>query len=466
MRTFPNIPRPKCRRSIGLPLTVLLPGSRDSSLQRRREQAEHRHRLLSEQGDSLIEVLIAAVLLALIVAGTLTGLDSTNRATSLQRSRSQADALAEQTEEQVRSEPIKLLAELESHPELNTVKEGGTEYTVETKATYIDDSTGTASCSSSAAKAQYLQTTSKVTWPSQGASKPVVESSIISPPPGAALIVQVTESGTPVQGATVTATGPAPETATHTLETSENGCAILAVQPGEYKINASKPGYVDPNGYVRTEEDPSVTRSVYIPAETTAKEGYYLGRPGKVTVNFTGGEGDTFVAFNTGMTKPTSPFGTVESYTTSIPSTVTLYPFATKYTVYAGACEADKPSTIGPENEVLVPPAGSATTTLTLPQLALAVYNGTSSSSQGELIAGASGSVLDEGCNTKRRFTTNSSGAMPHPSLPYGNYTLCVTAKVAGVQRRYLGTKIAIATASGAKETVYLGAASSSVEPC
>jgi hypothetical protein len=101
-----------------------------------------------------------------------------------------------------------------------------------------------------------------------------------------------------------------------------------------------------------------------------------------------------------------------------------------------------------------------------LPQLALAVYNGTSSSSQGALIAGASGSVLDEGCNTTRRFTTNASGAMPHPSLPYGSYTLCVTAKVAGVQRRYLGTKIAIATAGGAKETVYLGAASSSAEPC
>jgi Tfp pilus assembly protein PilV len=420
--------------------------------------------MASERGDSLIEVMIAAVLLALIVAGTLTGLDSTNRATALQRARSQADSLAEQTEEQLRSEPIKLLAELEAHPEIKSVTEGKTVYTVESKATYIDDSTGTTSCSSSSTKAQYLQTTSKVTWPSQGSSKPVIESSIISPPPGAAMIVQVTESGTPIQGATVTATGPAPELTTHTLETSENGCAILAIQPGEYKINTSKSGYVDPNGYARTEDDSSVTRSVYIPAETTAKEGYYLGRPGKLSVSFSGGEGDTFVAFNTGMAKPIS-FGTVGSYTTTVPSTITLYPFATKYTVYAGTCEADKPSTLKSENEVVVPPASSAATTLTLPQLKLKIYSGTTSSS--ELVTGASGSVTDEGCAAKRTFST-VGGALPHPGLPYGNYALCVSASVGSPAKQHRYTKAAInnSTSSGVEETIYMGSAPESTEAC
>src|SRR5580700_5729980 len=74
----------------------------------------------SERGDTLIEVLISAVLVALIVIGTLTGLDSTNKATSLQRARSQADALAEQDEERLHSLPVNSLLALETNPETNT----------------------------------------------------------------------------------------------------------------------------------------------------------------------------------------------------------------------------------------------------------------------------------------------------------------------------------------------------------
>ncbi len=59
--------------------------------------------LADETGDTLIEVLISAVVLVLIVVATLTGLDSTNRATALDRARSQADALAQADEEQARA---------------------------------------------------------------------------------------------------------------------------------------------------------------------------------------------------------------------------------------------------------------------------------------------------------------------------------------------------------------------------
>ncbi len=419
--------------------------------------------LRAEQGDTLIEVIISAMLLALIVAGTLTGLNSTNHATAQQRARSQADAIAEQSEEQLRSQPINKLAELESHPETKTVKQGGTEYTVQSSATYINDTTATTSCTAGTAKAEYLQTATKVTWPSLGVGKPVVETSVISPPPGSSLIVQVSESGTPLQGAQVTATGPAPETTQRTLETSANGCAILAVSPGEYKINASKSGFITPNGYERTELDPGVTHSVYIVAETTARQGYYLARPGSLAVSFGGGgEGDTFVAFNTGMTN-FKQFGAIGSYKTTVSSSTSLYPFPTKYTVYAGTCEADKPSTIKPENEAVVPSNGIGSTTLTLPQLKLLVYSGTSSTTPGTLVTGASSSVHDEGCNTTRYFNT-VAGALPptRAGLPYGNYKLCVTEKVGTPtpkQHRYEKEKIALTTAAGATETIYLGAA-------
>ncbi len=431
--------------------------------------------LASQRGDTLIEVLISAFLIGLIVVGTFSGLNSSTRATALQRAHSQADALAEQDEERLRSEPVNVLAALGSHPQTSSATVGNTKFTIESSATYISDSTATESCSSSTAEANYLQTTSRVTWP--GSIKAVEETGVISPPPGSNLIVQVTESGTPVQGATVTATGPAPETTAHTLETSTRGCAVIALPSGgEYGINAHKLGYVDPNGYENTAEDETVTQKVYIAAENTAKEGYYLGRAGKLELAFGGGtegEGESFVLFNSGMTtfnrfpRHSSSYAILGSegvYASSI-TTTGLYPFTTDYTIYPGTCEADKPPALGPENEVLIPPGGTGHASLVLPRLSLKVYSGTSSSS--ELLTGASGSVTDTGCSVKRSFTT-TAGAMPHPALPYGTYNLCVTAKVGSPakQRRYEKKAIHIVSASGIEETIYLGSAEESSTPC
>jgi Tfp pilus assembly protein PilV len=395
--------------------------------------------LTSEAGDTLIEVLISALLVGLIVVGTFSGLNSTNRATSIDRARSQADALAEHAEEQLRSEPIKRLVELtESHPLEETVTQNGAEYKIVSTAQYISDATATTSCTSSSAKADYIQTTSKVTTPLIGAGKSVEENGIISPPAGSALIVQVTESGAPLQGAEVVATGPSPASTAYELETSANGCAILAVPPGEYNINASKSGYVDPNGFPHTHEDEggSVTRSVYIPAETTSKVGYNLGRAGTLAVSFseagTATQGDSFVAFNTGQTK-FRPFGTAGSYGATVTSSPTIFPFKSKYTIYAGTCEADLPSAnsvpLVAAEEQEVAPGSTTATTVRLGPVNIKVMGGHNSSSPGKVISGAAGYTNDSGCSVKRTFTTTSTnplGAMPHPGLPFGKYTMCV----------------------------------------
>jgi Tfp pilus assembly protein PilX len=434
-----------------------------------------RRSLVSERGDTLIEVIISAMLLGLVVIATLTGLDSTNKATALQRSRSQADALAEQDEERLRSLPINKLGELESHPETNPAKAGNTEYTIESKATFITD-TATESCSSTSSESNYLQTTSKVTWNSLGKGKPVEETGIISPPPGADLIVQVTESGTALPKATVAVTELTPKTWTRTLETSSKGCAIFVLpEGGEYAINVNKANYVTPNGYPNTDEDEKDTQKVYIPAESTSKEGFSLGLAGKIQVKFSPSEGETFTIFNTGVTSFTklgnAPhqaslawFGTEHTYTTQVETPTELYPFTTHYIVYAGQCEADKPPSLTSENEVVVPPGSTGTTTLTLPQLKLKVYTGTTTGSS--LVNEFSGSTTDTVCTTKRPFTT-TSGVIPHPGLPYGTYKLCVTAKAGSPleQRRY-EKEIHITSASGVEESVPLGSYPPSTAPC
>jgi Tfp pilus assembly protein PilV len=416
----------------------------------------------SDTGDTLIEVVIAAALIALVVVAVLFGLDSTNRATALDRSRSQADALAQQDEEKLRGEPIKNLSELK-HEETVTV--GATTYTIFTTAKYIADATSTSSCTSSVAKADYVKTVSEVTWPSMGAGGAVVETGVISPPADSALIVQVEESGTPLPGATVVAKGPAPSTTAYQLETSSDGCAILAVSPGEYSINVSKPGYVDPNGYFNTEEDLSVTRTVYLPAETTSKEGYNLAPAGKLKVSFsepTGPpptpEGDSFVAYNTGMvsyrTFP-SP-ATIGTYTPTVTSSTTIFPFTTKYTVYAGTCEANLPTRNGQSSnpEVLVPAGQTVSTTVPLAPIALKVLESNKGLPEKPL-ENATVRLEDASCGAVRESKTTSAGALLHPGMPFGTYSLCVAATIAGKPRKYT-TSVADNSASGISKTIYL----------
>jgi Tfp pilus assembly protein PilV len=416
---------------------------------------------LSEEGDTLIEVIISAALIAFVVIAILTGLDSANRSTSLQRARSQADALAQQDEDELRAEPVNKISELKRE---RTVEEGKTKFTIVSTSEYKVDTTDTASCTSSTPKADYLETVSRVTSPVLGNSGEVVETGIISPPADSAVIVQVQESGTALAGAKVVASGPAPATTAYELETSSNGCAIIAVPTGgEYSLNVSKSGYVDPNGYANTNEDLSVTRSIYLPDETTSKEGYNLGRAGKLEVGFTGAtpaEGDSFVAFNTGMSafREFGTAGTTGKTTVESPSPNSIFPFTTPYTVYAGTCEADLPTKNGQSSnpEVSVAPGATAKVNVPLGAIGIKVLESNKGFPE-KALQNATVRLEDTGCGTVREFKTTSAGALPRPGMPFGNYSLCVTGTVAGKSRKYT-TPVADNKAGGVTEpTIYLG---------
>jgi Tfp pilus assembly protein PilV len=397
----------------------------------------------SERGDTLIEVVISAALISLIVIAVLFGLDSTNRATANSRARSQADALAQQDEERLRSEPIKKLNELERK---ETVTVGATTYTITTTSKYIADATSTASCTSSVPTADYLKTISTVTWPSMGPNGAVTETGVISPPADSALIVRVEDAGTPLAGAKVVAKGPAPSTSAYELETSLNGCAILALTPGEYTINVSKTGYVDENGYANTFEDKSgsVTKTVYLPAETTSKAGYHIGLAGKLHVTFTeAGKtvpppvGDSFVYFNTDMAYPeTYPNpAALETYSNELEAG-NIYPAGSSvdYTVYAGTCEADLPTRNGQVSNPKVPvgPGETAAVPVPLAPISIKVLE---SKGPEKPVNNATVVLEDTGCKALRKLSTTSEGTLNHPGMPFGTYSLCVTATVAGKHR-------------------------------
>jgi Tfp pilus assembly protein PilV len=394
----------------------------------------------SQVGDTLIEVIISALILSVIVVGTLTGLNSANRATSIDRERSQADALAQQEEDQLRSEPVAKLSELSVSHEvvLHEVDASGTKYVISSTAQYISDATATKSCSSTTPQANYIQTTSKVTWNELGTGKPVIETSIISPPPDAAVIVSVTNaSSEPVPGMSVAATGPSNTSAV----TSADGCAILGVLPGEYGVNVSKTGYVDPNGYAESDKDPTSNAPFYVIAENTVKVPYEFAPAGTLAVSYENpstklaAEGDSFVLANTAMNPAFRTFGTAGTYTKTVTSSTTVFPFTEPYTVYAGTCEADNPHVVNAANPapgtVHALPGETATATVLLPPVNVEVLSGTSAAQKGVPVAGATAFITDKGCNTTRTLTTTASGALSQPGLPFGKYTLCVSVALA-----------------------------------
>jgi hypothetical protein len=246
-----------------------------------------------------------------------------------------------------------------------------------------------------------------------------------------------------------------------TSETSADGCAILAVSPGEYSLNVSRSGYVDQNGYANSAEDPVTNTPFYVVAEATAKKPFAFGQAGILAVSFENAKtklavtGDTFVAAYTSMNPAFKAFGTLGKPAPTV-SSGNLFPWTSKYSIYAGTCEADNPHIVNSANSEppteRVQPGKSSPVTVGLPPISVKVLSGTSKSSAGSAVADAAVTLTDTGCSTTRKLETNPSGELTYPA-PYGKYSLCVTGGTSGnaANRKYT-TTFADNTANGPSE--------------
>lgn len=407
-----------------------------------------RRSLASDAGDTLIEVVISALLLGIIVVGTFTGLNSTNKSTSIARARSQADALAEQNEEQLHSLPITALKKLEEKASTQTIEQGRTKYEVTSSATYYPASSATSSCTS-ATEVGYIQTASTVTWHSLGAGKPVVETGIVSPPPDTSLIVQVTNQlAEPVAGMEAQVFGPSSASAL----TSASGCAILAVSPGEYEVNVHKAGDVDQNWFTETKNDSFYPLHVYLPAETTTKKEYRFAPAAQLKpltfkyLNPENGKEEEDKALNATLENtemaPTirllQPEGN-STYLSTMQTEKVVYPFKTAYTLYAGSCSANKPPVEKERTTVTFLPEKEKEAKLVLPSLVVDVWKNSKKEWEKEApkkLIGSKPEIFlydtDEGCESKRQTPetiekqTEKGGALKYPGQPWGTYTVCV----------------------------------------
>jgi type II secretory pathway pseudopilin PulG len=335
----------------------------------------------SQAGFTIIEVVISAVLVALIAGATASALVATSDLSGDQRRRSQADEIAQQDQERLRGMSAKALATLNQTRTVGPYE--GTNYTVVSTGKFLSN-TGVSSCASSGVgAAAYVLVTSDVNW-SANRRAHVTEQSLITPLAGGTLLTNVKDqNNAPLSGVTVTADGPDTESA----NTDSGGCTVFGgMTTGDYDVSVTLANYVDPDGNA----SPNIpSRPATVSGSGTSfptPNPFKLGQAGLISAFFKTQIGATTYTdqrapalswANPGMTNSrSSPISATGSPPKVVPtaqvnsplSPFQLYPFnngtagvyTNNYTVWAGSCDMDMPPLAADQSKATVGPGGWA----------------------------------------------------------------------------------------------------------
>jgi Tfp pilus assembly protein PilV len=389
----------------------------------------NRHRRLAplrdESGFGLIEVLVSALLMVLVASGVYLGLDGASATSGVNKRRSASSELAQQDQDRMRSMTVN---DLSNYRGSRTVTVNAIDYTIDSRATWVTDSTGSASCTSGATGANYLSISSSVTWPTMTVP-PVTVESVIAPPVGSfssnqgSLAIQVRDrNGVGVPGVDVSLSG----ARSYTDTTNAQGCVLWGYLPvGNYDVAVAKTGYVDQQGVAQ----PSKPIGVVGAATNTLAFDYDLG--GRIQANYqtwngsavVPANGTEFTAVSSYLTVPLAPFGDGAphaSFTSSL-----VFPFTSPYGVYAGNCAGADPLANGQRAQLAqVNPGATAVAAVREPPINLRVVNGAAPVANAAVKLTGTGS----GCGALPVQLTGATGYLPNPAYPYGRYTACVQA--------------------------------------
>jgi prepilin-type N-terminal cleavage/methylation domain-containing protein len=367
----------------------------------------------SDAGFTMIELLVSALLVAIIAAGLAEALIAGTDFSADQRLRTQADAVAQQDQERLRGLSDEQLAALS---QTRTLMLDNTSFTVTSSAAFLD-ATGGSSCQTKVAA--YFRLVSTVTWsvtPTTPAHS-ITESTIMTRPAAGSLLVQVVdENGAWLPGVTITTTGQTTG-ASQWAVTDASGCVVFSGLPGlpvqSYGIAAAAAGKVDWDG---NDSPPNVTAAVNGTGVATPNlNPLIMGRAGSITASFAttayngvqvitgvpgyyltyyGSLGNHMSSTPTATASP-MPSATISSLP-SIPSkqSQSLFPFASlpgpsyanNYQVWAGQCDQEQPAqppligspSVQTNYATVTPGAVAVPATVVEPALDAAIsYNGT-----------------------------------------------------------------------------------------
>jgi Tfp pilus assembly protein PilV len=285
----------------------------------------------SQEGFTLIEVIVSSLMVGLIVVGTFTGFQVADQSTAHDRLQDVAAVLAAQSQDQLRSAPASALEALAVSAHTFTKVEDGVTFSIKQEARFVGGPEGGTGCSVTEHKSQItnaLRITSTVSWTHANSNaKPVVETGVVTPPTGSALEVDVGNAPAPtagVAGVTVIVKYTAAGTSTvSTLEavTPTAGCIVFGAIPSTAATVEipEQVGFVTPSGSQSVEPT-----EVVLAPNTTSYDTVTYQRGGAIEAEFTYNNfpkyervnnkkeiekevsvvSDTFVAVNADMEKP------------------------------------------------------------------------------------------------------------------------------------------------------------------
>lgn len=307
-----------------------------------------RNRLTRSQVDagvSLVEVLVAMFIFALVSSGLVFTMLSVLSLTRDSRAREVAANLAAEEIDLAR-DAGDLFALLD---ETRTVSLNGDTFTVTRRTQWVSDPGAEFSCGSGSGVLRYKRVNVDVTWSNMRSGAAAVHSDTVlnpaahinDPTKGTILVEVLGADGTGATGVTIATS---PSTGTLITPTDAQGCTyILKVAPGTYTVTASKTGFVN-DSHAGT-----ASTSVEVVQGTSASVGFQLDRaatynarlaapaplgtvrvPSSLKTTFTNTYGAKAVAPSQGASTLAQKF--------------TLHPFAAGFEAYVGDCDAADPA--------------------------------------------------------------------------------------------------------------------------
>jgi prepilin-type N-terminal cleavage/methylation domain-containing protein len=421
--------------------------------------------LHGEDGFALIEVLVSALVLAIVAAAVLALLQTTTRSAAAERQHAQAFSLAQEDQARLRSLRLSTLNRISQENKAlseHTYTLGGTVFTVKSEGVFINNSTRQPSnCTSGQTSADYVQITSTVSW---GGHKPVTLQSIVSPSNGSldpnhgTLLITAKKVGNiALPGLGLKGSGPG----TFSGTTDSTGCANFSDLPaGNYVITPSGAGLVGIDG----KPPHAVEFGVSAGTSSTLPLQYDYGASIPVEFEYRVGSSNEFKPAKLDSVFTQNSVGTGEYWSPTkarelLFTAGPIYPFSNGDSIWAGSCAINNPENSAGIATYTFHSGEVATTPLHLkvPALELTIKSGTS------IVSGATITITDENCKPEGKVfrrtyvsqaqghQSNLSNGQPEYGLPYGSYEICASGLIAGHNRRVFVKKISVKSFTSTK---------------
>ena len=310
-------------------------------------------RFRRQDGFSLIELMLAIIVLAIAMGAVAMTLGSTIRHSTNAASRSVGSGLVGEEIDKVRQQARSDFTTLPLGQTVTNRKVDGVVYTVTRDSEWVSAGSTTDSCSATATGVAYLRVKVIVTWAGMKASAPANAETVLTPPVGAydptkghvAVKVRdrdaVGEASVRVklkQGATVIAQ----------QDTASDGCAFFAYKtPGAYTIELNETGYVDGQSVQAPTQPVNIVEGTVtsIGFDYDVRAALYLTR-----VDATGSSASIPTNVGTMIAHPQLLPNKQKFYPTSSNSPQWIdyiFPYAAGYEAWAGGCaDADPEGTV------------------------------------------------------------------------------------------------------------------------